>query len=89
MFLSRNKKNNVYPSKPQFCYIKVVFKGVKRTEHYMGRAMRKRVFEHMQTAMDLRSLQCLRCPLTQVCVCVGGGGGGVGGEGKNPRHKKQ
>ena len=28
MFLSRNKKNNVYPEKPQFCYIKVGFKGV-------------------------------------------------------------
>ena len=28
MFLSRNKKNNVYPCKPQFCYIKVGFKGV-------------------------------------------------------------
>ena len=29
MFLSRNKKNNVYPFKPQFYYIKVEFKGVK------------------------------------------------------------
>ena len=29
MFLSRNKKNNVYPCKPQFCYTKVEFKGVK------------------------------------------------------------
>ena len=29
MFLSRNKKNNVYPYKPQFFYIKVGFKGVK------------------------------------------------------------
>ena len=29
MFLSRNKKNNVYPCKPQFYYIKVEFKGVK------------------------------------------------------------
>ena len=28
MFLSRNKKNIVYPSKPQFYYIKVGFKGV-------------------------------------------------------------
>ena len=26
--LSRNKKNNVYPCKPQFYYIKVGFKGV-------------------------------------------------------------
>ena len=29
MFLSRNKKNNVYPCKPQFYRIKVGFKGVK------------------------------------------------------------
>ena len=29
MFLSRKKKTNVYPCKPQFYYIKVGFKGVK------------------------------------------------------------
>ena len=29
MFLTRNKKNNVYPCKPQFYYVKVGFKGVK------------------------------------------------------------
>ena len=29
MFLSKNKKNNVYPCKPQFYYIKVGFEGVK------------------------------------------------------------
>ena len=29
MFLNRNKKNSVYPYKPQFYYIKVGFKGVK------------------------------------------------------------
>ena len=29
MFLSRNKKNNVYPCKPQFHYMKVGFKGIK------------------------------------------------------------
>ena len=29
MFSSRNKKNNVYPCKPQFYSIKVGFKGVK------------------------------------------------------------
>ena len=29
MFSSRNQKNNVYPCKPQFYYIKVGFKGVK------------------------------------------------------------
>ena len=29
MFLNKNKKNNVYPNKPQFYYIKVGFKGVR------------------------------------------------------------
>ena len=29
MFFKQNKKNNVYPCKPQFYYIKVGFKGVK------------------------------------------------------------
>ena len=29
MFLSKNKKTNVYPCKPQFYYTKVGFKGVK------------------------------------------------------------
>ena len=29
IFLSRNKKNNVYPCKPQFYYIKMGFKGSK------------------------------------------------------------
>ena len=29
MFLSRNKKNNMYPCEPQFYYTKVGFKGVK------------------------------------------------------------
>ena len=28
MFLNRNKKNNVYPCKPQFYHIKVGYKGV-------------------------------------------------------------
>ena len=33
MCLSRSKKNNVYPCKPQFYYIKVGFKGVKLYRH--------------------------------------------------------
>ena len=33
MFLSKNKKNNVYPCKPQFYYIKVGFKG---GQYYIG-----------------------------------------------------
>ena len=33
MFLDRNKKKNLYPCKPLFYYIKVVFKGVKLYRH--------------------------------------------------------
>ena len=33
MFLSKNKKNNVYPCIPQFYYIKVGFIGVKLYRH--------------------------------------------------------
>ena len=33
MFLSRNKKNNVYPCQPQFYCIKVGFKGSKLYRH--------------------------------------------------------
>ena len=33
MFLSKNKKNNVYPCKPQFYYIKVGFRGSKLYRH--------------------------------------------------------
>ena len=33
MFLSRNKKNNVYPCKVQFSYIKMGFKGVSLYRH--------------------------------------------------------
>ena len=33
MFLSRNKKNNVYPCKHQFYYIKVGFKGSTLYRH--------------------------------------------------------
>ena len=35
MFLSRNKKNNVYPCKPQFYCIKVGFKGVNLVYRYV------------------------------------------------------
>ena len=35
MFLSRNKKNNAYPCKPQFYYIKVGFKGGSKLYRYV------------------------------------------------------
>ena len=33
MYLKRNKKNNVYPCKPQFYYIKGALKGSKLYRH--------------------------------------------------------
>ena len=33
MFLSRNKKNSVYPCKPKFYYIKVGLRGLKLYRH--------------------------------------------------------
>ena len=48
MFLSRNKKNNVYPCKPQFYYIKVGFKGAKlyRYVFVMGYVLPRLIFHH-------------------------------------------
>ena len=40
MFLSRNKKNNVYPCKPQFYNVKVGFKGVKLYRYVFVMAVR-------------------------------------------------
>ena len=44
MFLSRNKKNNVYPCKPQFYYIKVRLNGSKWYRHIFVMLIRWRVF---------------------------------------------
>ena len=41
MFLSRNKKNNVYHCKPWFYYIKVWFKGVKVIKVYFCDELKK------------------------------------------------
>ena len=49
MFLSRNKKNNVYPCKPQFYYIKVGFKGVKIIKSCFRDATRRRDGEQIRT----------------------------------------
>ena len=43
MFLSRNNKNNVYPWKPQFYYIKVGFKGSKLYRYVFVMSYRKSV----------------------------------------------
>ena len=56
MFLSRNKKINVYPCKPQFYCIKVWFKGVKTVKA----CFRDEVF------VDLRMVQ--KCELANNIV---------------------
>ena len=51
MFFSRNKKNNIYPCKPQFYHIKV---GIKeacfRDETRFSLNVRKRTFGHVRPA---------------------------------------
>ena len=63
MLLSRNKKNNVYPCKPQFYYIKVGFKGVKLYRYVFMMFVRyKRIrrwissFEFIQVGLTLSAL---------------------------------
>ena len=53
IFFSRNKKNNVYPFKPQFYYTKVGFKGVE---------IIKACFRDETTASE-QCLSCLHMPL--------------------------
>ena len=60
MFLSRNKKTNVYPCKPQFYYIKEGFKGVKiiyacfRDERFVKRTTKTRIRLNAQSDLSLR-----------------------------------
>ena len=51
MFLSKNKKYNVYPCKPQFYYIKVRFKGVKIIQVSFGDEIKgvSRCFSYVST----------------------------------------
>ena len=57
MLLSRNNKNNVYPYKPQFYYIKVGFKGVKLYRHvfvmYMRTAKALTILSNVQAFLGL------------------------------------
>ena len=54
MFLSRNKKNNVYPCKPQFYYIKVGFKGSKLYRYVFVMSSRFSFMIHMQSDLHER-----------------------------------
>ena len=56
MFLSRNKKNNVYPCKPQFYYIKVGFKGVKITQACFRDVLSKAIYSSQNVPQTMRVL---------------------------------
>ena len=49
IFLSRNKKNKVYPWKPQFYYIKVRLRGSKLHRHVLGMISMKPLHNIMST----------------------------------------
>ena len=57
MILSRNKKNNVYPCKPQFYYIKVGFKG--STLYRRVFVMNKNVYDRLNSLSLSKSWQML------------------------------
>ena len=60
MLLSRNKKNNLYPHKPQFYYIKVGFKGSKL---YRRVFVMKRPGGRVVSIPDFGSRSRIRIPL--------------------------
>ena len=62
MFVSRNKKNNVYPCKPQFYYIKVGFKGFYVIKAYFRNDLSRGTFPtrlHVRLAKTQISLRSL------------------------------
>ena len=67
MFLSRNKKNTVYPCKPQFYNIKVVFKWSKLYRHVfvMKRANYYAFFGLLH--VDRRTNKCIHFPGNLIC----------------------
>ena len=67
MFLSRNKKNNVYPCKPQFYYIKVGFEGVKIVQAYFRDDVDVCLFE-LRTVQVQNALYLIRLSSFSVCL---------------------
>ena len=60
MFFSRNKKNNVYPCKLQFYYIKVGFRGSKLYRHVFVTSLS---LKHAQLLSKAMSNSLLKFPL--------------------------
>ena len=52
MFLSKNKKNNIYPCKPQFYYIKWVLRGSKLYRHVFVMKNGVNATDHLETDPD-------------------------------------
>ena len=65
MFLSTNKKNNVYPCKPQFYYIKVAFWGSKLYRYVFVMA-----FRNFYANVGKKPLIYMRTATVQMCVHV-------------------
>ena len=57
MFLSRSKKNNVYPCKPQFYYLKVTFKGSTLHRHFFMMWFEQSLLYALWIVKDSRFLQ--------------------------------
>ena len=60
MFLSRNRKNNVYPCKPQFYYIKVGLRGSK---------LYRRFFV-MAEGPDMLTMRLIRTNVQKACFVI-------------------
>ena len=70
MFLSWNTKNNVYPRKPQFHYIKVGFTGIKKYVFVMNYPIYSEIliFHHTYTKIWTSPTGYFR--KFQFCVCM-------------------
>ena len=63
MFSSKNKKNNIYPCKPQFYYIKVGFMGVKIIQVCFRNVEHRWLVYHGRFELTFESLEIL--PISQ------------------------
>ena len=70
MVLSRNKKNDVYPCKPQFNYIKVVFKGSKLYRNVFLMITYAFIKKYWGSNLNLNTQKVLDNVLIGVCVVI-------------------
>ena len=79
MFLSRNKKNNVYPCKPQFYYIKVGLRGSKLYRYVFVMFMSQR--HHF-----LQDCMCAQRRFRSACISAQSDSQGTMWVANEPRH---